>query len=55
MEEISDKEEDKKNYFSRPDIQEALNIAKDLAFMQNMVKSSSISDFNGSIVVWQNK
>ena len=31
---------DKKKYFARPDVQEALNIAKDLAFIQKSTRSS---------------
>ena len=43
IEEKSEKEEDKEKYFSRPDVLEALNIAKDLAFFQKEKASKKIS------------
>ena len=47
-EEKSEMEEDKKKYFSRPDVQEALNVAKDLAFVQKKEKPKSFAFFRPS-------
>ena len=47
IEEKSEMEEDKEKYFSRPDVQEALNIAKDLAVSQKVKTSFKQDSLNG--------